>query len=128
MDWTNFGLGNQSSESNPTSSLDLVRDAVRFWEPMRIVYNLILAAWSMVFWGPEIFSGRLVDLIAGVVVLSVFALAANLCYCVAYPIDLVFQLSPMRPYRTLGRGVLFLCGSTLASAIALWVLLGDHMP
>lgn len=106
---------------------ELVVDSARYWERMRIAYNLVLATLSLVCWGPEIFSGRAIDLISGVVVLLVFAVVANLCYCSAYPIDLLFQLTPARSYRKYCRWVLFTCGMLLASVSALWVLLGDHM-
>lgn len=106
---------------------ELVVDSARYWERMRIAYNLVLATLSLVCWGPEIFSGRAIDLISGVVVLMVFAVAVNLCYCSAYPIDLLFQLTPARRYRQHCRWGLFMCGTFIASASALWVLLGDHM-
>lgn len=106
---------------------ELVFDTGRYWEPMRIAYNLVLATLSVVCWAPEMFSGRVGDFIAASVVLLVFAIPANIVYCAAYPIDFVFQLTPLRAYRQPCRWILLLSGTALASACALWVLLGDHM-
>lgn len=106
---------------------ELLVDAARYWEPMRIAYNGILASASIVCWAPEIFSGRVGDLLASLVVLMFFAVPANLCYCAAYPIDLMFQLTPFRRYRQSFRWALLLCGTCLAVGCALWVLLVDHM-
>lgn len=105
----------------------LLTDAASYWERMRILYNLVLATLAIVCWGPEMLSGRPIDFIGGMVVLSLFAIPANLCFCAAYPIDFVFQLTPLRAYLRPCRLMLLVCGTCLASASALWVLLGDHM-
>jgi hypothetical protein len=42
-------------------------------------------------------------------------------------VDLALQLTPWRGLWTRCRWLLFLCGTTLASAIAIWVMVGDHM-
>lgn len=102
-------------------------DAWHYWERMRLPYNLALATISLACWGGEIFSGRAVDFVAGVVVLMFFATAANLCYCAAYPFDIAFQLTPWRRYRNCARWILFAGGMSLASACALYLLLGDPM-
>ncbi len=106
---------------------ELILDACRYWERMRIPYNLVLATLSIAFWGQEMLSFGATGIIGGVLVLMFFGAAANVCYCAAYPADILFQLTPMRPYRQYGRWLLFVCGLTFASACALYVLLGDHM-
>jgi len=106
---------------------ELIVDAGHYWERMRIPYNLVLATLSLVCWGGQIFTGRLGDLVAGIVVLTVFGIAANLCFCAAYPVDLALQLLPLRRYRSYARGALFASGLLVASACATYVLLGDHM-
>ncbi len=106
---------------------ELLLDSGRYWERLRIPYNLVLATLALACWGGEIFSGRLVDLVGGIVVLTVFGIAANLCFCAAYPFDLAFQVLPLGRYRTYARGILFASGLLFASACATYVLLGDHM-
>ncbi len=102
-------------------------DAAGYWERMRIAYNIVLASISMVCWAPEMLSGRAVDFFAGLIVLSFFAVPANLFYCAAYPVDFVFQLTHLKAYKQLCRWMCYWVARSSASACALWVLLGDHM-
>jgi hypothetical protein len=102
-------------------------DSIRYWEPRRLLYNLVLLTLAVVCWGPGMLSGRVIDFFAGVLVLLAFAIPANLLYCTAYPVDLALQLTPWRGSWTRCRWLLFLCGTALASAIAIWVMVGDHM-
>lgn len=111
----------------PIGYKELIVDAGHYWERMRIPYNLVLATLALSCWGSEMLSGQARDLIAAMIVLVVFAIAANLCFCSAYPVDVAFQLTPMRRYRHFARWTLFVCGMFFASACAVWVLLGDHM-
>lgn len=106
---------------------DLLVDASRFWERMRIPYNIVLAGLSMACWGREMLLAGADHLIAGVLVLTFFGIGANLLYCAAYPLDIAFQLTPWRHHRKYARWVLFAAGMLLASACALYVLLGEHM-
>ena len=66
-------------------------DAIRFWEPRRLVYNLILAVvvvvWLVASW-PHF---RPVFTLHSLLLLSILALLANLCYCAAYLVDLPMQ-------------------------------------
>ena len=68
-------------------------EAARFWEPRRLVYNLLLAAvvviWLVASW-PHF---RPAVRLQGLLFLIVMALLANLCYCAAYLVDLPLQLS-----------------------------------
>lgn len=111
----------------PNHYKQLVIDSVQYWERMRIVYNLVLMTLAITCWGAEMLSGRAIDLIGGMVVLLMFAVPANVCFCAAYPVDLGLQLTPLRDSWRRWRWLLFLCGTLLASAVAVWVLLGDHM-
>lgn len=72
-----------------------ISNAVRFWEIARLPYNLILAAgFFLISFGVEggldgVRSLTLIDW-AGLFVLAVIA---NALYCLAYPMDLLFQAS-----------------------------------
>lgn len=65
--------------------------AARFWEPRRLVYNLILtavvAAWIVVSW-PHFRPALTLESLG---ILSVLALLANVCYCAAYLADFGMQ-------------------------------------
>ncbi len=106
---------------------EMVLDAGRFWEPRRIAYNLILATLALACWGSEMLSYGIGGVFAGLIVLLFFAIGANVCYCAAYAADIAFQLTPIWRYRQYARWLLFVSGTILASACALYVLLGDHM-
>jgi hypothetical protein len=106
---------------------ELVIDSIRYWERMRIAYNLVLIVLAIYFWGTQILSGRAAEFFGGIFVLLLFAMAANLLYCTAYPVDIAMQLTPLRSLWHRCRWVLFLCGTLLASAISVWVLIGNHM-
>jgi hypothetical protein len=113
--------------SLPTSLKEIVLDSGQYWELMRIPYNVILAGLSLVCWGSDMLSDGIGGVIAGVVVLTFFAIGANLLYCAAYPVDIAFQLTPLRRYRAYPRWLMFVSGTILATALACYVLLGDHM-
>jgi hypothetical protein len=69
----------------------LLTDAIRFWEPRRLFYNLILAVvvvlWLVTSW-PHF---RPLLTLSGLLLLAILALLANGCYCAAYLLDLPMQ-------------------------------------
>jgi hypothetical protein len=79
--------------SNPNSLRVTLADAARFWEPRRILYNLVLAAvvvvWLAASW-PH-FRPALTPPSLGALV--VLALLANACYSAAYLVDIPLQRS-----------------------------------
>jgi hypothetical protein len=66
-------------------------DALRYWEPLRVLYNLALVvasvAWVVLSW-PHFRESLTWQHVAA---LSVLALLANACYCSAYIADLFVQ-------------------------------------
>jgi hypothetical protein len=88
--------------------------SIRFWEPRRLVYNLLLAgfvlAWLVGTW-PHF---RPVMTLNGTAQLAFFALLANLCYCMAYVAEILVR--PFAP-GTGGlhwRSALWVLGTVLA--------------
>ena len=69
----------------------LLIDAVRFWEPRRLIYNLILVVvvvvWLVASW-PHF---RPVFTLNSLLLLSILALIANAFYCAAYFVDIAMQ-------------------------------------
>ncbi len=106
---------------------ELFADAVRYWERRRIAYNAVLAILVVVCWGGDIVSGGPRDWFAAALVLTILAGLANVLYCLAYPIDLSVQLTPLRGHWRRLRWLLFACGLALASTLAVWVMLGPGM-
>ena len=70
-------------------------EAAKFWEPRRVIYNLVLAlvvvAWVGFSW-PHF---RPMFHWKGLLFLVVMALLANACYCAAYVVEFAMQGSPI---------------------------------
>ena len=68
-----------------------VADAIQFWEPRRVVYNLVLVVtallWLVATW-PHF---RVAMTLHSLLLLSILALLANVCYCAAYLVDIPMQ-------------------------------------
>jgi len=98
------------------------RSATRFWEPRRLIYNLILTAVAL-FWlimGWTHFLPALTWSTLGIV--SVLALLANLCYCAAYLADLAIQqLLPNSAWNR-GRWAVWSLGTLFAMLVeSYWI-------
>jgi hypothetical protein len=88
-------------------------EAARFWEPRRLVYNLVLAAfvvgWIVRTW-PHFRPAMTMPNLGRLMIL---ALLANVCYCAAYMMDILIQQSPVES-RRLQRTGLWVVGMLLA--------------
>ncbi|MCA9237158.1 MAG: hypothetical protein KDA44_16910 [Planctomycetales bacterium] len=94
-----------------------IADALRYWEPRRLVYNGILAmvvAVHFIAAWPGSRDVLSLDLILGLFILAVLA---NLCYCAAYAVDIFVQFSGMQRQWRIGRLVLLTVGAAFAAAI-----------
>lgn len=84
----------ETADQGPSRSFgQALAGAARFWEPRRVIYNLILTAvagfWVVQTW-PHF---RPVFRLDALLKLSVLALLANVCYSAAYVIDIAMQQS-----------------------------------
>lgn len=110
-------LANQSpglSGSISVSVRESLANAGRFWEPRRILYNLVLgsvlAIWLVRTW-PHF---RDVMTLMSLAQLAVLALLANVCYSAAYLVDVVLQLTAWGGVWRRRRWALWLMGMLLA--------------
>jgi hypothetical protein len=82
--------------SNPHSLRTSLADAARFWEPRRVLYNLVLTAvvvvWLVASW-PHFRPALTLPALGALVV---FALLANACYSAAYLVDIFLSLFAIR--------------------------------
>lgn len=106
---------------------DLITDALRYWEPRRLVYNGVLAVIVVVYAWPVLPDHRAGEWLPVLATLFVFAVGANVAYCAAYPIDLFLQCSDFRLTWLRYRWGLFLIGLLLAMAIT-WLVLAVLVP
>lgn len=102
-------------------------DALAYWERKRLIYNLVLAMLVVICWGADIFMGGPRDWLAAAVILLLFAGLANVLYCAAYPVDLILQVTPLKHRWLQARWLLFGGGLSLASGLAVFVMLRPGM-
>ena len=115
-----------TSPSGP--SRGLLADAIRYWEPRRIVYNLVLAAvvlaWIVFSW-PHFRPALALSSLPPMVFL---ALVANVCYCAAYLVDISFQDSSLGAVWKRRRWGLWLLGTLLAILLANYWIADEIYP
>jgi hypothetical protein len=93
-------------------------DAIRYWEPRRLVYNLVLiaiTALGFVEHWPQSLRSLSFDLAQGLFLLAVLA---NVAYCAAYVADIPAQLSGFRDNWLRLRWLLLVVGLIFAAIIA----------
>ena len=92
----------------------LLADAMRFWEPRRLIYNVVLAAvvvvWVVASW-PHF---RPTLTLQSLLFLAIMALLANVCYCAAYLVDIPMQSSSLSAVWKRRRWGLWLVGTLFA--------------
>lgn len=95
-----------------------VADALRYWEPRRVIYNAVLAAVVLghlfVDW-PDSRARLSMNVVLGLFFLGVLA---NVCYCAIYVVDLFVQFSGLRDAWTKWRVAVLSVGTAFAAVIA----------
>src|SRR5260370_34016569 len=86
-------------------------DAIRYWEPRRAVYNLVLiavtVAWMVATW-PHF---RPALTLSSLPPMAALALLANVCYCAAYVVDVAMRHSSLNAVWGRGRWILWFVGT-----------------
>ena len=121
-------MDTQSADGPPGPSSAAFLDALRYWEPRRIGYNLVLAAvlftWLVLTWPhfrPALSGRSLLELLA-------LAAIANACYCAAYFAEIAVRHSSFRgawPHR---RWALWLAGTLLAVVLECYWIADEIYP
>jgi hypothetical protein len=103
-------------------------DAIRYWEPRRLGYNLVLttvvAGWLTLTW-PHFRDALTLQLLLA---FFVYAVLANICYCAAYLVDVVMQSSSFRTVWQRRRWGLWLVGTLFATALANYWIADEIYP
>jgi hypothetical protein len=94
-----------------------VTDAIRYWEPRRIVYNLILSGVVLACFVVALPLSKGMISLNFALVLFMMAVLANVAYCAAYVVDLFAQISGFRELWQKYRWLLFLVGVIFAGII-----------
>lgn len=95
----------------------IMTDAIRFWERLRIPYNLVLASIVVYYAIPPIMKQRGMDWGLTAMWLFIFAVLANVAYTFAYLVDIPVQLSDFQPQWRRMRIGLFIIGTIFAACI-----------
>jgi hypothetical protein len=103
---------------------ELVAEALKYWEPRRLVYNLVLAAIVIFYFVLGWPNSKLLLSLNEVLFLFVLAVVANICYSAAYVVDVFVQLSTLRDSWLPRRWLLFLVGTLFAAVITRFFALG----
>lgn len=103
-------------------------DAIHYWELRRLLYNAVLAAIVVAYFGIYYPASRAV--LSTDLGLSLFLLAvlANVAYCAAYLVDIFAQASAYREQWRRYRWVVFTIGLLFASVITRFFARGMFQP
>lgn len=102
------------------SSKERVTEALKYWEPMRLVYNAVLAVEVVAYYVVFLPASRSQVTRETALLIFVLAVLANIAYCASYPVDLFVQSSSLRHKWRLYRNLLFLVGLALAAVFTRW--------
>jgi hypothetical protein len=96
---------------------DYLGDAIRYWEPRRVLYNLLLAAVVVIHFVKELPFSKTVVQFDSLLLLFALAVLANVAYCAAYVPDVFAQMSSLRDSWLRYRWVLFVVGLAFAAVL-----------
>ena len=92
-------------------------EALRYWEPRRVVYNAALALVVTAVYCVNLPTSRNELTFTNLQGLFVLAVLANIAYCTAYIVDVTLQLSAYRPLWLRGRWTLLVVGIAFAAVL-----------
>ena len=94
----------------------ILSDAIRYWEPRRLIYNGVLAVIVLLHWLDAQSHAEAAYGAVSLIWLFLAAVGANICYCAAYGVDIFLQLSDFRALWLRWRWALLLLGILAAAA------------
>ena len=97
---------------------DALSDAIRYWEPRRILYNAVLLLVVALSYWVNLPASRVSVNADSLLVLFVLAVLANVAYCAAYAVDVVAQISAFRGVWLRVRWMLLVVGLLFAGVLA----------
>lgn len=95
-----------------------VANALRYWEPRRLIFNLVLGlvvAGHFISSWPQSWTDLTFNTTLGFFFLAVLA---NVCYCAVYIVDLFVQFSGLHAAWMKGRMAVLIVGTAFAAVIA----------
>lgn len=101
-----------------------VTDAMKFWEPLRVVYNGALTVIVVVYFLADYPHSKSLLTLDALFFLFLLAVMANVVYCLAYVADLFAQVSEFREVWRKFRWILFAIGLAFAAILTRFFTLG----
>lgn len=102
----------------PIRGREFLSNAIRYWEPRRILYNLVLAVIVVVHFVQGLPFSKSVLQFNSLLLLFALAVLANVAYCAAYIPDVFAQMSGLRDSWLRFRWALFVIGLAFAAVLA----------
>ena len=99
-------------------------DAIRYWEPRRLIYNAVLAVIVLVCFALRYPAAKYALSFDFAQFLFVLAVLANIAYCAAYPVDVFAQISGYGDLWKRHRWIMFVVGVLFAGILTRFFALG----
>ena len=107
-----------------TNLRETTTDAIRYWEPRRLIYNLVLAAIVLTYFAASYPASKAQLTLDGAQGVFLLAVLANVAHCAAYVADIFAQISGYRELWHRYRWILFVIGMLFAGIITRFVAMG----
>ncbi len=128
MDSSKASRSDHPGQSPAPPFRGLLGDALRFWEPRRLVYNSFLAIVVLIWLAATWPHFRPMLTLQSLLLLIVFGWIANVCYCAAYLVDIPLQCSSFGIRWKRSRWGLWLLGTLLAIVLANYWIVDEIYP
>src|SRR5882757_2437224 len=103
-------------------------EAIRYWEPRRLVYNAVLAVIVLSYFVLGLPRSKSAIELNHILLVFLLAVLANVAYCAAYLVDVFAQSSGLRDTWLKYRWVLLLIGISFAGVITRFFAIGMFLP
>ena len=103
-------------------------DALRYWEPRGLAYNLVLIAVTFAWVAGTWPHFRPALTLSSLPPMAVLALLANVCYCAAYIVDIAMLHSSVAAVWGRRRWILWLVGTLFAILLASYWIVDEIYP
>jgi hypothetical protein len=103
---------------------EALTNAIRFWEPCRLIYNGVLAAVVLIYFGMNYSGAKSFVSVDSVLLIFLLAVLANVAYCAAYVVDIFVSSSGYREQWIKFRWIIFVIGTLFAAVITRFFALG----
>ena len=107
-----------------TSLRDYATQAIRYWEPRRLFYNIFLVMVVVATFWLNLPSSKSAVTLDSMLWFFLLAVLANVAYCAAYIVDIFVQTSAFRDQWQQFRWLLFTLGVAFAAVLARYFSMG----